>query len=254
MALNIEPSDFLSVESVHKAYRSGLFGRKRTIALQGVSVNIKKGEIFGLLGPNGAGKTTLLNIFTMQLEADSGRVVVLGKDITKKVDNEIKARINMCSGNPNFPWSLTVEENLKFYSLLYGLCLTDCRRKVDEVINIFELGKYRKTRYDELSTGGKQRLSLAKSLINDPEILFLDEPTIGLDPDMAKKVRELIMKIHLERKITIILTTHYMKEAEELCERIAFIKDGKISALGTKEELETLTKTSGLEEVFLELV
>jgi ABC-2 type transport system ATP-binding protein len=244
---------YLGVEEVFKTYKSGFFRKRRTEALKGVTLEVRKGEILGLLGPNGAGKTTLLNIFTMQLEADSGRVFALGKDITRSVDNVIKTRINMCSGNPNFPWSLTVEETLIFYSLLYGLCLKARRDKVQEVIRMFELEKFAKTRYDELSTGGKQRLALAKSLLNDPEILFLDEPTIGLDPDMAKKVRELVLRIHKERKITIILTTHYMKEAEELCERIVFIKDGEIKAMGTKEELEAMTKTEDMEGVFLEL-
>jgi len=240
-------------KSVYKTYRSGFWGRKITRALQGVDLSIKEGEIFGLLGPNGAGKTTLLNIFSCQLLPDSGEVWVLGNEITRQATNELKSRLNMCSGNPNFPWSLTVGENLKFYSLLYGLCRKDCKETIEKCLVMFGLEKFRHTRYDELSSGNKQRLALAKSLINNPRLLFLDEPTIGLDPDIAKRIREEILRIHKENKISVILTTHYMREAEELCERIAFIKDGKIEALGTKDELLQMTRSENLEEAFLEL-
>lgn len=240
-------------KSVYKTYHSGFLGRKLTPALLGVDLSIEEGEIFGLLGPNGAGKTTLLNIFSCQLLPDSGEVWVLGNEITRQATNQLKSRLNMCSGNPNFPWSLTVEENLKFYSLLYGLCRKDCKKMIEKSMGMFGLEKFRHTRYDELSSGNKQRLALAKALINNPEVLFLDEPTIGLDPDIARKIRKEIFSIHKEKKNTIILTTHYMKEAEELCERIAFIKDGKIKALGTRDELLEMTKSENLEEAFLEL-
>ncbi len=240
-------------KSVYKTYHSGFLRKKLTRALQCVNLSIKEGEIFGLLGPNGAGKTTLLNIFSCQLLPDSGEVWLLGNEITRQATTQLKTRLNMCSGNPNFPWSLTVEENLRFYSLLYGICRNDCKIMVEKCLNTFGLKNFRSTRYDELSSGNKQRLALAKALINNPEVLFLDEPTIGLDPDIARKIREEISNIHKEKKITIILTTHYMKEAEELCERIAFIKDGEIKALGTRDELLQITKRKDLEEAFLEL-
>jgi len=118
---------------------------------------------------------------------------------------------------------------------------------------MFELNKFARTRYDNLSTGTKQKLALAKSLINSPELLLLDEPTIGLDPDISQKIRKMIKRFQEERKISIVLTTHYMLEAEELCDRIAFIKDGKILALGTSTELREITKTNTLEEAFIEL-
>ena len=159
----------------------------------------------------------------------------------------------MCSGNPNFPWSLTVYEVLKFYSMLYGCGPFACSNIIEENIKLFELEKYRNTRYDRLSMGTKQRLALAKSLLNEPEILFLDEPTIGLDPDIARKIRLRIAEINKKKKITIVLTTHYMKEAEQLCGRIAFIRDGRIKAIGTKKQLEKLTNKKNLEEVFLNL-
>ena len=133
---------------------------------------------------------------------------------------------------------------------MYGKFLTD---RIERNIKMFELGDYKKVLYDELSTGNKQKLAMAKAMLNDPEILLLDEPTSGLDPDIAKKTRNFIKKIHKEKKITIILTTHYMLEAEELCDRIAFIKNGKIKAQGTKAELKKLTKTKSLEGMFIEL-
>jgi len=247
-------TDYVIVtKSVKKTFSSGLWKKKYTYALRGVDLAVKEGEIFGLLGPNGAGKTTLLNIFSGQLLPDAGQVWVLGEEITKYASIKIKTRLNMCSGNPNFPWSLTVEENLKFYALLYGLCTNDCRRMVHNCLEMFELEEFRQTKYEQLSTGNKQKLALAKAFINKPEILFLDEPTLGLDPDIAKKIRELILQIRNENKVTIVLTTHYMKEAEELCERIGFIKDGEIKALGTKDELMQMTKSTNLEEAFLEL-
>jgi len=236
-----------------KTYTSGFWGRNKTLALQDITLSIQQGELFGVLGPNGAGKTTLLNIFSSQLIPDSGEVWILDKNVTRKFDNAVKNKINMISGNPNFPWSLTVEENLNFYAMLYNLNRTERKKIISECIDMFELNKFARTRYDNLSTGTKQKLALAKSLINSPELLLLDEPTIGLDPDISQKIRKMIKRFQEERKISIVLTTHYMLEAEELCDRIAFIKDGKILALGTSTELREITKTNTLEEAFIEL-
>ena len=219
--------------------------------MDGIDLTIRKGELFGILGPNGAGKTTLLNIIMGQIIPEQGCVEIDGYQITKKFPDKLKQKMNMCSGNPNFPWSLTVYEILKFYGMLYGYSGLFLKNKIENLIEIFSLGKYRNVLYDELSTGNKQKLALAKAMINDPEILLLDEPTIGLDPDVARKIRKFIIDLHNREKITILLTTHYMKEAEEMCERIAFIKQGKIKALGTKEKLKKLTKTKNLEEAFI---
>jgi ABC-type multidrug transport system ATPase subunit len=142
---------------------------------------------------------------------------------------------------------------LKFYGMLYGYAGKELKDRADKNIDIFGLEKYRKVQYDELSTGNKQKMAMAKAMLNDPEILLLDEPTSGLDPDMARKTRDLVKRIHKDKKITIILTTHIMPEAEELCQRIAFIMDGQIKQLGTKKELKKLTKTRDLEAMFIEL-
>ncbi len=208
---------------------------KGKAVLKGVDIDIKAGEIFGLLGPNGAGKTTLISIFATLIVPDEGSVKVLGYDIFKH-SQKIRRMVNITSGNPNFPWSLTVKENLNYYAMLYGIPKSSRKKKVEELISLFELDEYENTRFDELSSGLKQRLNLAKSLINDPKILFLDEPTIGLDPDIAIKTRKLIKDIHEEKGITIVLTTHYMKEAEQLCDRIAFINRGRIISSGKKED------------------
>lgn len=243
----------IELKGIKKTYSSGLLRRVKTAALAGVDLSIQKGEIFGLLGPNGAGKTTLLNIIIGLLETDEGSVKIMGEDVTRRVPDRIRHKMNMCSGNPNFPWCMTVTEILKFYGLLYGLGARRSSEAAAIWIEAFELDKHADTRFDELSTGTKQRLAMAKSLLNDPAILLLDEPTIGLDPDIARKIRALIKKIHADTSMTIILTTHYMQEAEELSGRIAFIKNGSVTALGTSAQLREMTRQQNLEGVFLEL-
>jgi ABC-2 type transport system ATP-binding protein len=144
----------------------------------------------------------------------------------------------MASGNASFVWSLRPAEVLSFYGRLYGLHGRALRARVDALLERFELTSHLRTEYNELSTGLKQRLALAKALLNDPEVLFLDEPTLGLDPDVSIRIRAQIAELRRERGTTIILTTHYMREAEELCDRIAFIKGGRILAEGSADELK----------------
>jgi ABC-2 type transport system ATP-binding protein len=156
--------------------------------------------------------------------------------------HQIRKKVNVVSGNANFLWSLTVKENLHYYGMLYGLTGKERERKVETLIDIFNLAEHRSIPFDELSTGTKQRLSLAKSLINDPEVLFLDEPTVGLDPDVSIRIREEILSIHKERGMTVLLTTHNMKEAEYLCGRIAFLKEGRIVTTGTAEALKRMVR------------
>jgi len=247
-------SPIIKITGIKKNYKSGFGRHKHTInALNGIDLEINRGEIFGLLGPNGAGKTTLLNIIIGLLKPDEGSITILGKNVTSRFPDDVKIKMNMCSGNPNFDWCMTVKETLIFYGMLYGMSFNESTKSAQKWIEVFELEKYADSRFDELSTGTKQRLAMAKALINNPEILLLDEPTIGLDPDISQKIRIFIKKIHSETSITIILTTHYMKEAEELSERIAFIKNGRILALGSPSEIRSLTQTADLEEAFLEL-
>jgi len=231
----------IKAEGIFKTFRSGWRGRRQKEALKGINLQIEEGEIFGILGPNGAGKTTLLSILSTLLLPDRGKVQILGIDGLRN-DHQIRERVNICSGNANFLWSLTVRENLHFYGMLYGLTRRRREEKVESLIDLFELDEYRDVPFDQLSTGLKQRLSLAKSLVNDPEILFLDEPTVGLDPDVSVRIRELILSIHRERGITVLLTTHNMREAEHLCGRIAFLKEGEILATGTAQALKRMVR------------
>ncbi len=224
-------------EGIYKFYKDRLLGKKEV--LKNVSLDIEEGEIFGILGPNGAGKTTLISILSTLTIPDSGRVEVFGLDALKEA-NRVKNIVNVSSGNPNFPWSLTVCENLRYFGMLYGL--KNNEEAIRDAIDMLELWPFINVRFDSLSTGTKQRLSLAKALLNRPRLLFLDEPTVGLDPDMAIKIRKLIKQIHEEKNITIVLTTHYMKEAEQLCGRIAFLKKGEIIANASPGELKKQTK------------
>ncbi|MDI9611074.1 MAG: ABC transporter ATP-binding protein [Archaeoglobales archaeon] len=222
-------------EDVWMVYRS-MFSEK--VALSGVDLKIPKNKIYGLLGPNGAGKTTLISLMATLLRQTKGRIEVLGYDAIKDL-KEIRKRINIASGNPNLIWSLTVYENLRYYSLLYGL---NDRKVVEQLIKEFELEEFRNVEFNRLSTGNKQKLILARAFVNDPELVFLDEPTKGLDPPVAKRLREKIQSLQKDLGITVVLTTHYMSEAEMLCDRIAFINRGKIVAEGTKEELKRMLK------------
>ena len=227
----------IDARDVVKTFRSGWPRRRETPALQGVSLAVPRGAIFGLLGPNGAGKTTFLSILATLLVPDGGSVRVLGHDVVREA-GALRRRLNMASGRPSFLWSLRVGEILAFYGRLYGLAGAPLRRRVDELIELCELGPHRRVLYSELSTGLKQRVALAKSLVNDPELLFLDEPTLGLDPDISVRMRRHIAELRRDRAMTIVLTTHYMREAEELCDEVAFIKAGRILARGTSGELK----------------
>ena len=227
----------IKAEGIFKTFRSGWWKKRQKEALKGIDLEIEEKEIFGILGPNGAGKTTLLSILSTLLLPDRGNVHILGMDVLHD-ERQIRKKVNIVSGNANFLWSLTVKENLHYYGMLYGLTGKEREKKVETLIDLFNLKEHRNIPFDELSTGMKQRLSLAKSLMNDPEVLFLDEPTVGLDPDVSIRIREGILSIHKKRGMTILLTTHNMKEAEYLCGRIAFLKEGKILTTGTAETLK----------------
>ena len=227
----------IDAREVVKTFRAGWMRRRVTHALRGVTLHVPRGTIFGLLGPNGAGKTTLLSILATLLAPDEGSVTVLGHDVGRDAAG-VRRRINMATGNASFLWSLRAEEIVAFYARLYGLSGRALARRVDDLLELCELTGYRRAFYNELSTGIKQRLALAKSLVNDPELLFLDEPTLGLDPDVSVRVRQRIATLRRQRGMTIVLTTHYMREAEELCDEIAFIKTGLILARGTAADLK----------------
>jgi ABC-2 type transport system ATP-binding protein len=227
----------IDAREVAKTFRSGWLRPRETPALRGVTFAVPRGAIVGLLGPNGAGKTTFLSILATLLIPDRGTARVLGLDVVRD-SMALRRRLNMASGRPSFLWSLRVAEIVSFYGRLYGLSGAALRARVDALIEEYELTPYRRVPYNELSTGLKQRVALAKSLVNDPELLFLDEPTLGLDPDVSVRVRAHIAALRRERGMTIVLTTHYMREAEELCDEVAFIKAGRILDAGSPDELK----------------
>jgi ABC-2 type transport system ATP-binding protein len=231
----------IKAEGIFKTFRSGWWERKQKLVLKGIDLQIEEGEIFGILGPNGAGKTTLLSILSTLLFPDHGKIQILGIDGLRD-GHRVREKVNISSGNANFLWSLTVKENLHFYGMLYGLN-GNCRgEKIKALIKLFNLEEHQDVPFDRLSTGMKQRLSLAKSLLNDPSVLFLDEPTVGLDPSVSIMIREQIRLIQKERRMTVLLSTHNMKEAEYLCNRIAFLKNGEILTTGTAETLKRMIR------------
>ena len=229
----------LAVEArgLRKSFVSGWFTKRKKEALKGVDLNIPEGAFWGILGPNGAGKTTLLSVISNLLTPEEGEILVLGKNL-RTHGAEISKQINLSSGHANFLWSMTVRENLKYYGMLYGLAGARLAHKVEELLDQFELHDFAGVRFEELSTGTKQKLALSKCLVNDPKLLLLDEPSVGLDPHVARRVREFVQRLHQEKGTTILMTTHNMREAEILCEQIAFIKDGTIKAFGTPQELK----------------
>ncbi len=218
-----------------KTYK-GFLGSSATV-LHDISLDIEEGEIFGLLGPNGSGKTTLISIFSTLIYPERGSLSIFGMD-ARCHSKEIRKIINISTAKPNFPWSLTVRENLRYYGMLYGLHGSALSRTVEDQMDAFELGEFRDMKFENLSTGLKQRLSLAKAMLNQPRLLFLDEPTTGLDPDISIKTRMLIKRIHQEQNISVVLSTHYMPEAEMLCDRIAFLRKGRIVAMDTPRNLK----------------
>jgi len=202
-----------------------------------ISFNVEKGEIFGLLGPNGAGKTTTIRMLTTMLIPTSGVAWVLGKDVTKE-EVAIRKRINLVSGGERgLYYRLTGRQNLRFFSELYGIDPKTRDRRIEELLQLVDLTESADQRVEDYSRGMKQRIHIARSLVNDPEVLFLDEPTLGLDPEIAREIRALIRRM-AGMGTTILLTTHYMFEAEELCDRIGIISEGRLVALGNSLELK----------------
>ena len=214
----------ITVEKITKR-----FGNK--IALNQIQFNVDKGEIFGFLGPSGAGKTTLINILTGQLKADEGTTQLLGKD-TKDLTPEDLARIGLVGDSSGYYEKLSLEKNLIVYAKIYGLP----NSRVDEVLEQVGLLESKKTIAEKLSTGMRQRMFLARALLNRPELLFLDEPTSGLDPMTSKKIHRLLEELKAAGT-TIFLTTHDMVEATEMCDRISLLNQGNLVEIGTPRDI-----------------
>ena len=230
----MQPAIF--AEGISKSFKTGFFGPRKQV-LHNIDLEVSPGAIFGILGPNGAGKTTLISILATLLRPDAGQARVLGLDVVRDA-GRLRERVNLAASGAHFLWCLTAEENLRFYGRLYGLGGRTLSDKVEELLELFELQPHRRVTFERLSTGLKQRLALAKALINTPELLFLDEPTTGLDPEMSRHLRGEILRLNRDAGLTILLTTHNLREAEMLCGEVAFLKEGRLLARGTMPELQ----------------
>jgi ABC-2 type transport system ATP-binding protein len=235
MPASFEPPA-IDVRGIRRVYKAK---PENVTALDGIDLEVAPGEFFGLLGPNGAGKTTLIKILTTLLLPSEGTARVFGFDIESET-KQIRRIMNMVAGGEQSGYGiLEVREQLWMFSQFYGIGVRDGWKRVDELIEAVGLGEQRKQRVSTLSTGQRQKMNFARGLLNDPWILFLDEPTLGLDVSAARSVRELVSswKAAVPGR-TILLTTHYMAEADELCERIAIVDRGRILAIGSPAELK----------------
>ena len=233
--------DIITIENVCKNYKT-----KR--ALDNVSITIKEGELFGLLGVNGAGKTTLIKILCGLTRKTSGTIMINNFSVDKEID-KIKEIIDISPQETSVANNLTVKENLEFFANIYNNNNTNT---INEIIDIFNLNEVINQRAKTLSGGYKRRLSIAIALISKPKILFLDEPTLGLDVFARRELWNIIRK--LKKDITIILTSHYLEEIESLCDRVAILSNGKLLKIGQIEELKRMTNTQNFEDAFIKLV
>ena len=213
-------------------------------AVRGVSFSVEEGEVFGLLGPNGAGKTSTIEVLEGLRVADGGRVSVCGFDPVRN-PTELKREIGAALQSTSLPDKLKVTEALRLFSSFYNR-----GRQPEELLKRFGLEEKRNAFYSQLSGGQKQRLALALALVNDPKVLFLDEPTAGLDPQVRREIYDIVEELKHEKK-TIVLTTHYIEEAERLCDRVAIIDHGKVIAQGTPRELKQRSANTSRVEVRL---
>lgn len=221
------------------------------IAVDGVNLQVKEGELFGLLGPNGAGKTTTVNILCGLIKPTSGNAMVGGYDVQKE-NTKVKELIGVCPQETAIYPYLTGAENVELFGNLYTLDKNTLRMRQKMLFEKMELTQDAKRKVEKYSGGMKRRLSLIMALIHDPQIIFLDEPTIGMDPQSRRAVWDFMVELKKESK-TIFLTTHYMEEAEVLCDRVGIIDRGKLIALDSPKELISKNDVRNLEEVFIKL-
>ena len=259
----------IEAKNLEKQYvlkeKTGLFrskNKKIVQAVKGVSLEIPKGKIVGVLGINGAGKTTTIRMLASIIEPTAGEITMNGIDAVKN-HLWVKERINVVSGGErNLYWRLTASENLKYFGSLYGVKGMELKEKIARLLKLVGLEEVADIPVERYSKGMKQRLQIARGLINDPEYIFLDEPTLGLDIVIAKEIRKVIHELAKKDDKGILLTTHYISEAEELCDYIYILDNGKIIAQGTKEELKELfnckpkvvLQEPGLEEILMKII
>lgn len=242
-------SKLLEIKNIKKTY----VDKTTTIeAVKEATFTLNKGEVFGLLGTNGAGKTTLSSIVASLHPPTSGEVIFEGQSIYKDLIGYRK-KLGYCPQKHNLGSSLTVEEILTFSGRFYGMANTEITESVNAVIKKLDLEKYRNTTPDKLSGGYKQRVLIARSIIHNPSLLILDEPTAAMDPHIRRQIWKIIEDLK-KQGVTIILTTHYLDEAEKLSDRVCFMKDGKIIAIETPKDFLAKFGKQNLEDVFLHMV
>ncbi len=224
--------------------------RKELVALENANLQVERGELFGLLGPNGAGKTTLIKILTTLLAPTSGKARVAGIDVIED-PRRIRPLINMVSGGESSGYGLlTVRENLWMFSQFYGVQSKTAYARIDELLKRVGIFDRRHTKSSDLSTGLRQKMNIVRGLMTDPDVLFLDEPTLGLDVGASRDVRLLIREwLDIDKKRTLLLTTHYMVEADELCDRVAIINQGKVLACDRPSTLKLGLQKDAIFEV-----
>jgi ABC-2 type transport system ATP-binding protein len=211
--------------------------RTRFRAVDGIDLRVETGEIFGLLGPNGAGKTTTMKMLSTLLEPTSGTIEVLGIDVARR-PREVRARLGaMLSGERSLYWKLTARENLEYFAALYHVPPKGMKERIENALAAVKLSDRADDYVERYSTGMRQRLALARALLPDPPLVILDEPTVGLDPQSARDLRDRVRDLRAQGR-TVLLTTHYMEEADQLCDRVAIIDHGKIVALDSPAALK----------------
>jgi ABC-2 type transport system ATP-binding protein len=220
------------------------------VALDSLDLDVSQGEFFGLLGPNGAGKTTTIGILTTRVRATSGKASVAGADVARD-DVRVRQRIGVVPQRPNPDRSLSVIENLEFHAAYFGMALGSAAKRGLDLLDRLGIGDKANAKVDELSGGQQQRLMIARALIHEPRVLFLDEPTVGLDPQARLALWEILRDLHAQGR-TIVMTTHYMEEADQLCDRLAIIDHGRLLACDTPDNLRAQAPGGTLVELTLD--
>jgi ABC-2 type transport system ATP-binding protein len=249
MPINVTSPQEMVVEAegLTKIYERG---ERQTTALDGVSLSVRRGEIVGLLGPNGAGKTTILHTILGLIRPDAGRVTVFGASpLTQRT--HVVSRLNFASAYADLPSNLTVAESLTVFAHLYGV--RDHVRRLAALTEELALGPLQRKVIGKLSSGEQMRVKICKSLVNDPELLLLDEPTLSLDPYMSHRVRTLLAQVQRQRGLTVIHTSHNMAEVESFCHRIIFLHRGRVLAEGAPREVLAKFRSASLDELFIKV-
>src|SRR3990167_7380793 len=237
-------------EDIRKEFR--LKGGAVVEAVKGVSFHVKQGEIFGFLGPNGAGKTTTINILCTLLRPTGGRAVLNGYDVVAQ-PHMVRQSIGLVFQDPSLDERLTAGENLEFHGMIYGMPRHERMSQIEKMLAMVELQKRRDDIVNTFSGGMKRRLEIARGLLHNPKVLFLDEPTLGLDPQTRSHIWTYIKELNQKENVTIFLTTHHMEEVERMAQKVAIIDHGKILIVGTIEEILKKAEAPTLEDAFIKL-